>query len=55
MVLTLAEEKLSHTFWWGITALGVSILGAVVEIGTGRLDLGITAPPKKKEKKKRKK
>lgn len=31
---------MSHTFWWGITALGESILGAVVETGTGRLDLG---------------
>jgi len=31
----------SHTFWWGITALGESILGGVVETGTGRFDLRI--------------
>lgn len=41
---------MSHTFWWGITALGESILGAVLETGTGRLDLG-TQNKKKKEKK----
>lgn len=35
------SKNVLHTFWWGITALGESILGAVVETGTGRLDLGI--------------
>lgn len=38
---------MSHTCWWGITALGDSILGAVVETGTGRLDLGIQKKKKK--------
>lgn len=31
---------MSRTCWWGITVLAESILGAEVETGTGRFDLG---------------
>lgn len=32
-----------HTFWWGMTGMGESILGVAVGTGAGRLDLKIKA------------